>query len=121
MSNEGEIVTTNENHTWIKDHLKVETNPIYEALASQGVVVDEEMADFNCYGHKVACYTASNPWGGDKGFNDYSITEVRIAIYIRAFKYNEYVGLSIDPNIMEWSRIKHFKYLVQTWEKWSDP
>ena len=60
------MVTATANHTCIKYHIKFATNPIYEALTYQGVVVDY-MYGFNDGGHKVACYTARKPGGGDKG------------------------------------------------------
>ena len=107
------------NCTWIKDHLKVATNPISETLASQGVGFDD-MEDFNDDGHKLACYTARNPGGGDKGVNVSPIKETILAISICTDKYYEYAGRSIEPNIMEWSRIKHFKYLIQIQDNWSD-
>ena len=35
------MVKETSNLTWIKYHLKVATNPIDEALASQGIVIDD--------------------------------------------------------------------------------
>ena len=105
------MVTPTVNITCIKDYLKVETKPIDESLTYQGVFVDD-LADFNSNGHKAVCYTARKTWGVDKGANVSSITESIITIDIHATKYYEYVGCSIETNIMEWSRIKHFKYLI---------
>ena len=76
-------------------------------------MVVDELADFNDDVHNAACSTASNPGGDYKGVNVSSIMETRLIIAIRTAKYYEDVGRSIDPNIMECSRIKHFKYLIQ--------
>ena len=114
------MVTRTSNHNFIKDRIKVATNPIAEYLASQGVVVDE-LSVFNEYFHKADCFIARNPGGDDKGSNAYSITESRLNISIRAIKYYGGVGCSIETNIMEWSRIKHFKCMIQIQDNWSDP
>ena len=111
MTGEGKTVTATTNHTWIKDHIKVATNPISESLVSQGSVVND-IADFNDDGHNAACSTASNPGVSDKGVKFSSIKDARLAISIRSAKYYEDVGRTIDSNVMEWSQIKHIKSLM---------
>ena len=88
------MVTATANCTWIKEHIKVATNPITEALSSQVVVVDE-LANFNDEGHKPACYNAMNPGGGDKGVNVSLITEARLSIAINSAKYYEDAHISM--------------------------
>ena len=114
------MVTPTANSTWIKDLLKVATNPIAESLTYQLLVVDE-IAGFNDNINKAACCTARKPGGGNKGANVSSITEERISIVICAAKYYEDVGRSIDPNIREWSQIKHLKSLSQNQENQINP
>ena len=94
------MFTPTVNINCIKDYLKVETKPIDESLTYQGVFVDD-LADFNSNGHKAACYTARKTGGGNKWANLSSITEAIITISIHTAKYYEYVGCSIEPNIME--------------------
>ena len=96
------------------------TNPISEDLGYQWVVVDD-LADFNDDGHNTACYTARKPGGGDKGSNFSSITDTRLIITICSAKYYEDVGRSVETNIMEWIRIKHFKPLIQIKHNLSEP
>ena len=114
------MVAPTENCTWIKDNLKVETNPTSEVFTYQGLVVDE-LAGFNYDGHNEACYTVRNPGGGDKGVNVYSIKDVRLAIAVCTTKYYENMGRLIDLNIIEWIWIKHFKSLIQIQDNWNNP
>ena len=85
------MVTGTSNCTWIKDHLKVATNPIVEALSPQGAVVDD-MSGFNDDVHKLACYTTRMPGGGNNVVNVSSIMEARLAIAIHDTKYYEDAG-----------------------------
>ena len=120
MSNEGEMVAPTENCTWIKDNLNVATKPIKEAIASQGVVVDD-ISDFNDNSQIVACSSARNPEDSDKEVNVYYILEARLVNSIRDANCNGDVGRPIDPNVMVWSQIKHVKSLIQIQDNWSNP
>ena len=93
------MVTPNSNQTWIKYHLKLETNSTPKAFASQGIVFDD-LADLKNSYHKVACFTERNPGDENKEANISSIIEARLTIAICAIKYYEDVGNSIEPNIM---------------------
>ena len=114
------MVTPTANCTWIKDHLKVSPNVIAEALAYQGVFVNE-LSDFNDEGQKSVCSTAINHVGVDRWVNFSSIVEARLAIAIRSAKYYEDLGRPIEPNVMEWSRIKHIKSVIQIQYNWINP
>ena len=62
-----------------------------------------------------------NPGGGDKGINVSSIMEPKISITIHTANCYEYVGRSIDTNIIKWSQIKYSKYLIKIQNNWSNP
>ena len=113
------MVIPNANFTCIKDHLKVETNPVNEALSTQGVFMDE-MDDFKNDARKSACTTERKPLGGYKGGNFSSVMYSILFIAISAVKYYGDVGRSIDTNIMEWSWIKRFNSLIKIKDNWSD-
>ena len=114
------MVTPTEKLIWIKDHLKVTTKPIYESLYSQELVVDD-LSGLNDDVHKAAYYTAINPGGCNKGINVSSIMEAILAIDIHAANYFEDTGRSMDPNVMEWSWIKHIKSIIQIQYNWINP
>ena len=106
------MITETANFIRIKYHLKFATNPVAEALASQGMVVDK-LVYCNFYGHRAACFTERKQRGGDKGFNISSITEARLGAAIRATMYYEDGGCPFEPDVTEWIWIKHIKYLIQ--------
>ena len=114
------MVTEIANHTWIKDHLMVATHPISESLSSQRVVFNE-LGEFNDKGHKAACSNARNTGDSDKGVNVSSIMDARLVIAIHVTKYYEDLGRTIEPNVMEWIRIKHTKSLIQIKDNWRHP
>ena len=114
------MFTATANHKWIKDPIKVATKPILESLAFLGIFFDD-ISDFNCDYQKSACSTSSNLVGGDKGVSVSYITGARPAIAMRSAKYYEDVGRPIEPNVMEWSQIKHINYLIQIQYNWINP
>ena len=66
----------------------------------------------------MACSTEINSGGGNKEANVSSITKARLDINICAAKYNEDLGYSIETNITEYGRIKHFNSLVEIQYNW---